>query len=161
MSNFRIGFGFDVHRLEQGEKFIIGGVEIDFSKGLAGHSDADVLVHSLIDALLGALALGDIGKWFPNNDEKYRGISSLKLLEQVVNSSSFQNYTIGNIDFTIIAQQPKMSPYIGQMRENLAKTLNLDISAISIKATTTEYLGYVGREEGVACFANILIYKVC
>lgn len=153
----RIGTGYDVHRLEEGYRLIIGGVEIPYEKGLKGHSDADVLVHAVMDALLGAAALGDIGKLFPDTDEAYRGISSLKLLARVGEVLSENGYRVENIDATIIAQAPKMRPYIDTMRQNMADTLGLDLSQISVKATTEEHLGFTGRGEGISAQAAALL----
>ena len=144
----RIGMGYDVHKLEEGRKMIIGGVEIPYEKGLLGHSDADVLIHAIMDALLGAAALGDIGKHFPDTEEKYKGISSLKLLEHVGELLEEHLYVIGNIDATIIAQKPKMRPHIDQMRENIAKVLGIEVDRVNIKATTEEGLGFTGNELG-------------
>ncbi|MGX9758728.1 2-C-methyl-D-erythritol 2,4-cyclodiphosphate synthase [Clostridioides difficile] len=146
----RIGLGYDVHKLTAERKLIIGGVEIPHDKGLLGHSDADVLIHAIMDSILGALALGDIGKHFPDTDEKYKGIDSMKLLEHVYNLITSKGYKIGNIDSTIIAQSPKMAPHIESMRKNIAKALNTDIGNINIKATTEEGLGFTGSKQGIA-----------
>lgn len=146
----RIGLGYDVHKLTEERKLIIGGVEIPHDKGLLGHSDADVLIHAIMDSILGALALGDIGKHFPDTDEKYKGIDSIKLLEHVYNLITSRGYKIGNIDSTIIAQSPKMAPHIESMRKNIAKALNTDIGNINIKATTEEGLGFTGAKQGIA-----------
>ncbi|NMS91072.1 2-C-methyl-D-erythritol 2,4-cyclodiphosphate synthase [Clostridioides difficile] len=146
----RIGLGYDVHKLTEDRKLIIGGVEIPHDKGLLGHSDADVLIHAIMDSILGALALGDIGKHFPDTDEKYRGANSMKLLEHVYNLITSKGYKIGNIDSTIIAQSPKMAPYIESMRKNISKVLNTDIDNINIKATTEEGLGFTGAKQGIA-----------
>lgn len=156
----RIGMGYDVHKLAENRKMIIGGVEIPYEKGLLGHSDADVLIHAIMDALLGAAALGDIGKHFPDNDEQYRGISSVKLLEHVRELIADEGYVIGNIDATIIAQRPKMSPYREQMRENIAKALGISINQIGIKATTEEGLGFTGAGEGISSQAIALLETV-
>lgn len=153
----RIGTGYDVHRLEEGYRLIIGGVEIPYEKGLKGHSDADVLVHAVMDALLGAAALGDIGKLFPDTDERYRGIFSLKLLARVGEVLSENGFRIENIDATIIAQAPKMRPYIDTMRQNMADTLGIDLSQVSVKATTEEHLGFTGRGEGISAQAAALL----
>ncbi len=153
----RIGMGYDVHRLVQGRDLIIGGVKIPFEKGLLGHSDADVLLHAIMDALLGAASLGDIGKHFPDTDEAYRGISSLKLLERVGGLLEEGCFFIENIDATIIAQKPKMRPHIDRMRKNIADTLGIDISQVNIKATTEEGLGFTGREEGISAQAICLL----
>ena len=146
----RVGLGYDVHKLVEGRKLIMGGVEIPHTHGLLGHSDADVLVHAIMDSMLGALALGDIGKHFPDNDEKYKGADSIKLLEFVNNLIVEKGYTIGNIDATIIAQNPKMLPHIDTMRRNIAEALNIDINNINIKATTEEKLGFTGQELGIS-----------
>ena len=146
----RVGMGYDVHRLVEDRKLIIGGVEIPYEKGLLGHSDADVLLHAIMDALLGAAALGDIGKHFPDNDDRYKGISSLELLRQVGKLLDEKNYVIENIDATIIAQKPKMRPYIDEMRKNIADTLKLDIDRVNVKATTEEGLGFTGTGEGIS-----------
>lgn len=153
----RIGHGYDVHRLVEGRGLIVGGVKIPYEKGLLGHSDADVLLHSIMDALLGAAALGDIGKHFPDNDEKYKGADSLKLLKHVGELLYSKEYKVGNIDATIIAQEPKMSPYIEKMKENIAGVLNIERDCINVKATTEEKLGFTGRGEGVAAHAVCII----
>jgi 2-C-methyl-D-erythritol 2,4-cyclodiphosphate synthase len=155
----RIGTGYDVHRLQEGLPLWIGGVRIEHSHGLLGHSDADVLLHALSDALLGAAALGDIGKHFPDTDPQYRGISSVKLLAQVVKLLDEKGYTIGNVDCTVVAQKPKLAPYIPQMRQVIADTLGIDIDCVSVKATTTEHLGFEGRMEGISSQAVALIMK--
>ena len=153
----RIGIGYDVHRLVEGRKLIIGGVEIPCEKGLLGHSDADVLVHAVMDSILGALGLGDIGKHFPDDDIQYKDISSLVLLERVYNIMSQSNYRIGNIDGVIIAEEPKMAPYIEDMKKNMAKILRIPLSRINIKATTTEKLGFEGRGEGIGAQSVCLL----
>ena len=153
----RIGYGYDVHRLVEGRKLIMGGVEIDYERGLLGHSDADVLLHAVMDSLLGAAALGDIGKHFPDTDERYKGISSIRLLKEVLNLINENNYCIINLDATIIAQKPKMRPYIDQMRENIADALNMDISCVNVKATTEEGLGFTGEGLGIAANCICLI----
>lgn len=153
----RIGTGYDVHRLVEHRKCIIGGVEIPYEKGLLGHSDADVLLHAVMDALLGAAALGDIGKHFPDTEEEYRGISSVELLKKVGKLLEEHTFLIENIDATIIAQAPKMRPYIDQMRENIAKALGLELMQVSVKATTEEGLGFTGRGEGIAAQAVCLL----
>lgn len=153
----RIGSGYDVHKLVEGRKLIIGGVEIPHEKGLLGHSDADVLVHAVMDALLGAAALGDIGLHFPDSDPKYKGADSIKLLEHVGNLLEEKLYYIENIDATIIAQAPKMRPHIDAMRENMAKALKIDVDRINVKATTEERLGFTGREEGISSQAICLL----
>lgn len=155
--NMRIGTGYDVHRLEEGRKLIIGGAEITYTMGLKGHSDADVLVHAIMDAMLGAAALGDIGRHFPDNDPAYEGISSLVLLQKVGELISEKLYYVGNIDATIIAQRPKMAGYIEDMRANIAKTLNIDIDQVNIKATTEEGLGFTGEGLGIAAQAVCLL----
>lgn len=154
----RIGTGYDVHKLVEGRKLILGGVEIPYSKGLLGHSDADVLIHSIMDSLLGAAALGDIGKHFPDTSEKYKDISSIKLLKQVKVILESEGYKIGNIDATIIAQRPKLAKYIEEMRKNIAKALDIDVKYISVKATTEEGLGFTGREEGISSQSVCLLF---
>ena len=153
----RIGMGYDVHRLVEGRDLILGGVKIPYEKGLLGHSDADVLLHAVMDALLGAAALGDIGRHFPDTDPAYKGASSLKLLEHVGKLIDEKLYVIGNIDATIIAQAPKMRPHIDAMRENVAKTLGIEVSQVNIKATTEEGLGFTGRGEGISAQAVCLL----
>ena len=153
----RIGMGYDVHKLVEGRKLILGGVEIPYEKGLLGHSDADVLLHAIMDALLGAAALGDIGKHFPDTDPAFKGISSIKLLEQVGELLEKNCFFIENIDATIIAQAPKMRPFIDTMRQNIAKALNIDADQISVKATTEEGLGFTGTGEGISSQAICLI----
>lgn len=155
----RIGHGFDVHRLVEGRKLILGGVEIPYEKGLLGHSDADVLLHAVTDALLGAAALGDIGKHFPDSDPRYKGISSLLLLEKTVQLLHEEGFSPVNIDATVICQRPKLLPFIPQMRENIARVCNLDIGSISVKATTTEGLGYEGEGSGISTHAVALLYR--
>lgn len=155
----RIGLGFDVHELVVERDLIIGGVKIDHSKGLLGHSDADVLVHAINDAIIGALCLGDIGKLFPDNDPKYKDISSLIMTEEVVRLMKEKGYKIGNVDSVICAQKPKLAGYILEMRKNIAKVLETDIENISVKATTTEHLGFEGREEGISSHAVVLLEK--
>ena len=146
----RVGIGYDVHALVENRKLILGGVDVPFEKGLLGHSDADVLLHSIMDSLLGAAALGDIGKHFPDNDEKYKGISSIKLLTEVGILLREKGYSINNIDATIIAQRPKLAPYIPQMVENISNALNIPIDAVNIKATTEEGLGFTGLGQGIS-----------
>ncbi len=153
----RIGTGYDVHALGEGLPLVIGGVLIPHTHGLIGHSDADVLLHAICDALLGAAALGDIGKHFPDTDPQYRGISSLKLLSHVGHLLTASGYHIGNIDSTIVAQHPKMAPFIPQMRQNIARSLGIDINQVSVKATTTEHLGFEGRCEGISAQASALL----
>ena len=155
----RIGMGYDVHRLTEDRELILGGVEIPFERGLLGHSDADVLLHAIMDALLGAAALGDIGKHFPDTDPAYKGISSILLLEHVGQLLEAEGIKIGNIDATIIAQRPKLAPYIMNMRENIAKALNIDIQQINVKATTEEGLGFTGEGLGIASNAICLVEK--
>lgn len=156
----RIGNGYDVHALVEGRKLILGGVEIDHEKGLLGHSDADVLVHAIMDALLGALALRDIGYHFPDTDPAYKDINSLHLLEKVRELIHNRGYRIINIDSTIAAQRPKLSPHIDEMRENISRVLRIDSDLVSIKPTTTEKLGFVGKEEGMEAYCVCLIEKI-
>lgn len=151
----RVGIGFDVHALKRGESLIIGGVHIPSESGLKGHSDADVLTHALIDALLGAMGRGDIGQHFPDQDEQYKDISSLLLLERIYNLLSAEDYKINNIDLIIMAESPKMTPYYEEMKENYSRVLKLDKSRINLKATTTEKLGFIGRKEGIAAQAIV------
>lgn len=153
----RIGHGYDVHRLARGRKLILGGVEIPHEKGLLGHSDADVLAHAVMDALLGAAALGDIGRHFPDNDEKYKGADSIELLKEVCRILCENGYKIGNIDSTILCQSPKLAPHIDSMRKNLAEACGIDISLVSVKATTEEKLGFTGDGSGIAVHAVCLI----
>ena len=156
----RIGMGYDVHKLVEGRKLILGGVEIPNEKGLLGHSDADVLLHAIMDALLGAAALGDIGKHFPDTDPAYKGISSIRLLEHVADLLEEHQFLIENIDATIIAQRPKMRPYIDTMRENIAKALKIEADQINVKATTEEGLGFTGSGEGISSQAICMLEKV-
>ena len=149
----RFGMGYDVHQLVENRKLIIGGVDIPYEKGLLGHSDADVLLHAISDALLGAAALGDIGKHFPDADPRYKGADSLKLLEEVGNLLAAKGYVVGNVDATIVAQKPKMLPHIPQMRENIARVLRVDIDQINVKATTEEHLGFTGSGQGISSYA--------
>ena len=153
----RIGMGYDVHRLTEGRKLILGGVEIPWEKGLLGHSDADVLIHAIMDALLGAAALGDIGKLFPDTDPAYKGISSLYLLEKVGELLREKGFSVGNVDATVIAERPKLSPYREKMRENIAAALKTEPERICVKATTEEGLGFTGRGEGMAAQAIALL----
>lgn len=153
----RIGHGYDVHKLVEGRKLIVGGVDIPHSLGLLGHSDADVLLHAISDAILGACAMGDIGGMFPDTDPEWEGADSLKLLEAVVKRVNDNGFFIENIDSTLIAQKPKMKPYIDEMRGNIATACNIDISCVSVKATTEEKLGFTGREEGISAHAVVLI----
>lgn len=154
---FRIGHGYDVHKLVEDRKLILGGVEIPHSVGLLGHSDADVLLHAIMDSMLGALALGDIGKHFPDTDEEYRGADSMKLLERVSAICRKNGYSVGNIDATVIAQAPKLAPYITAMRENIAKACGCEVSRISVKATTEEHLGFTGEKLGISAHAVSLM----
>ncbi len=156
----KVGIGYDVHALVEGRSLILGGVKIPHERGLLGHSDADVLTHAIMDALLGALALGDIGGHFPDNDPRYRGISSLSLLKQVMKLIESQGYRVGNLDSIIMAERPKLAPFISKMRMNLSRALNLEESCVSVKATTTERLGFVGREEGIGAQAMVSLIKV-
>lgn len=155
----RVGHGYDVHRLEEGRKLILGGVEIEYEKGLAGHSDADVAVHALMDAMLGAAALGDIGMHFPDNDAEYAGADSLMLLERVVVMVEEIGYMLGNADITIVAQAPKLAQYVERMRENIAGACGVDVSDINVKATTTERLGFEGEGLGISAHAVVLLCK--
>lgn len=155
----RIGLGYDVHAFAEGRKLILGGVEIPFDKGLDGHSDADVLVHAIMDAIVGALRAGDIGKLFPDTDPAYEGADSLKLLEQVGKLAREQGYVIDDIDSIVMLQEPKMSPYREQMRENIAAVLQIPVESVGVKATTTEHLGYEGRGEGVSAQAVALLSR--
>lgn len=157
--NVRIGNGYDIHRLVEGRPLILGGVKIPHTRGLLGHSDADVLTHSIMDALLGALGLGDIGHYFPPSDPQWQGANSMLLLEQVSQLIQSQGWTIGNIDSTIVAEQPKLKPHLKAMRSALADKLAIAIDGVSIKATTNERLGPVGREEGICAYAVVLLVK--
>ncbi len=157
--NFRTGFGFDVHAFTEGRKLILGGIEIPFDKGLEGHSDADVLLHAICDAMLGALALGDIGVHFPDTDEKWKDADSKLLLKQVNELIKSKGYQVGNLDCVLAIQQPKISPYSDMIRNKIAEILDVDFEQISLKATTTEKLGFVGRDEGVVSFATVLLVK--
>ena len=156
----RVGHGYDVHRLIEGRPLVLGGVEIPFAKGLDGHSDADVLLHAVCDALLGSLVLGDIGVHFPDNDSHYKGFSSLELLGRVVVMVKEKGFRIGNIDVTLVAEQPKIASYMVQIQENIAQTAALEKDRISIKATTTEGLGFVGKGEGIAAHAVVLVEEI-
>ena len=156
---YRTGIGFDVHAFADDRKLIIGGVEIPYDKGLAGHSDADVLLHSITDALLGSLALGDLGNHFPDTDQKYKDADSKVLLRDAYNLIKEKGYKIGNIDAVVSAQKPKLSPFIDDIRKVISKLLDTEIENVSIKATTTERLGFVGREEGIAAFSTVLVLK--
>ena len=156
---FRIGQGFDAHKLVSGRLLILGGIAIPFELGLEGHSDADVLTHAIIDSLIGALSLGNIGTWFPDNDIKYKNANSTELLKTVISHKSFKEWQIVNIDSTIITEKPKLSPFIPNIQKNLANTLNTEIANISIKPKTTEKMGFCGRGEGIAVFVNTLLYR--
>ncbi len=156
---FRVGHGYDVHRLVDGRRLILGGVEIPFEKGLMGHSDADVLTHAVCDALLGAAALGDIGKHFPDTDERFHGADSIKLLEECVRILGENGFLIGNIDVTLIAQAPKISPYTEKMREKLSRACGIGKPRVSVKATTEEKLGFTGDGQGMSCHCVALIYE--
>lgn len=160
MTALRIGHGYDVHRLVEGRALILGGVTVPYEKGLLGHSDADVLTHAVMDALLGAAALGDIGKLFPDTDEAYRGISSVLLLERVAERLRAEGFAVVNVDATVLAQAPKLAPYREAMRENLARALGLDLSCVSVKATTEEGLGFTGEGLGIAAHAVALLEKM-
>ena len=153
----RIGHGFDVHQFGADRKLILGGVEIPYELGLVGHSDADVLIHALMDAMLGACALGDIGHLFPDSDDAYLGADSMKLLAEVTRVTTKAGYIMGNCDVTVICQKPKLAPYIADMRSNIAKVIGIDVSQVSVKATTTEKLGFTGRGEGIAVEAVCLM----
>ncbi len=155
---FRIGHGYDVHRLVEGRRLILGGVDIPFERGLLGHSDADVLVHAIMDAILGAAALGDIGKLFPDTDERYSGADSLELLREVMRALREAGYELGNVDSTVIAQRPKLAMHIELMRRNIARAAGVDAAQISVKATTEEKLGFTGEGAGIAAHAVALIY---
>lgn len=157
--NIRVGFGFDVHAFAEGRKLILGGIEIPFDKGLAGHSDADVLLHAICDAMLGALALGDIGTHFPDTDEKWKDADSKILLKKVNDLINSKGYQLGNLDCVLALQQPKISPYSAMIKNKIAEILNADIEQISLKASTTEKLGFVGRSEGAISYATVLLVK--
>ena len=155
----RIGHGYDVHRLVEGRKLILGGVDVPYVKGLLGHSDADVLLHAISDAILGAIGEGDIGKHFPDTDPAYKGADSRKLLRHVMDLAERKGYRIGNVDATIVAQRPKLAPFIQQMRQNIAQTLGTEEDRVNVKATTTEELGFAGRGEGIAAYSVALLAK--
>ena len=159
MTNLRIGHGYDVHRLTEGRRLILGGVDVAYDRGLLGHSDADVLTHAVMDALLGAAALGDIGKLFPDSDDRYAGADSLALLRRVTAYLAENGWQAVNVDATVVAQAPKLMPYIGAMRENLAAAMGLDVGCVSVKATTEERLGFTGSGEGMAAHAAALVEK--
>jgi len=153
----RIGFGYDVHPLAPGRKLVLGGVELAYERGLAGHSDADVLIHAIIDALLGATALGDIGAHFPPSDPAYKDISSIVLLQRVAEILRNRGWHVGNIDATVVAQQPQLAPFIGDMRQRISAALDIDVGRVSVKATTSEGLGFAGREEGMVAYAVAVV----
>jgi len=155
----RIGHGYDVHCLVEGRKLILGGVDVPYERGLLGHSDADVLLHAIADAILGALALGDIGKHFPDTDPQYKGADSRKLLRHVLALADQKGYLLGNVDATIVAQRPKLAPFIAEMRANIAKDLDAEPDRVNVKATTTEQLGFAGRGEGIAAYAVVLMER--
>ena len=155
----RIGHGYDVHRLVEGRKLILGGVDVPYEKGLLGHSDADVLLHAISDAILGAIGEGDIGKHFPDTDPKYKGADSLKLLAHVMDLALGKSFVLGNVDATIVAQRPKLASHIAQMRENIAAVLRAEFEQVNVKATTTEELGFAGRGEGIAAYAVALLER--
>lgn len=158
MDRFKVGFGYDVHQLIPNRKLIIGGVTIPHSKGALGHSDADVLLHAISDALLGAAALGDIGTLFPDTDTQFKDMDSKLIVGQVVTLLNENNYAIGNIDSTVVLQQPKINPYVHKIRETIATILEIHLSNVSVKASTTEHLGFVGHEEGIAAYAIVTIF---
>lgn len=159
MIGIRIGHGYDVHRLTEGRPLILGGIHIPYERGLLGHSDADVLAHAVMDALLGAAALGDIGGLFPDSDERWRGADSLRLLGQVTAHLAENGWEIGNVDATVLAQAPKLAPYIPEMRQKLAAAMGVNASQVSVKATTEEHLGFTGAGEGMACHAVALLSR--
>lgn len=159
MSEYRIGHGYDVHKLVEGRSLILGGVNVPHTLGLLGHSDADVLIHAIMDAILGAAAFGDIGRHFPDNSEQFRGISSLKLLSKVKAMIDKAGFCIGNIDATIVLQKPKIAPYIPDMISNVSTVLELECERVNVKATTEEHLGFTGREEGISAHAVCILYK--
>ena len=159
MMGLRIGHGYDVHRLTEGRPLILGGVTVPYERGLLGHSDADVLAHAVMDALLGAAALGDIGGMFPDSDERWRGADSLRLLEQVTARLAENGWAIGNVDATVLAQAPKLVPHIPEMRRRLAAAMCIDVTQVSVKATTEEHLGFTGAGEGMACHAVALLSR--
>jgi len=156
-NKFRIGFGYDVHRFDSNRKLILGGIEIPFDKGLLGHSDADVLLHAIIDAILGALALGDIGRHFPDSSEEFKNADSKILLQKVMKMVNEKKYKVGNVDATVILEKPKLSPFIDSIRMQIAKILQVHINSVSVKATTSEKMGFVGREEGIKAVAVALL----
>ncbi len=160
MNTIRTGYGYDLHRLARGRKLILGGVTVPFEKGLDGHSDADVLLHAIIDALLGAAAMGDIGRLFPDTDPAYKDADSRVLLRKTVEFIRERGYRIGNIDSTVVAEQPRLNPYIDAMRVNIAEDLGIDWDAVSVKATTSERIGMIGRQEGICAMAVCLLYSL-
>ena len=160
MIEIRVGLGYDVHALIENRKLILGGVDVPYSQGLLGHSDADVLLHAIMDAMLGALALGDIGKHFPDTDERYRGISSLELLKHVNRLLGKKGYKVYNLDSTVVAERPKLAPYIESMRQTIGDALETDMEFISVKATTTEKLGFTGRGEGISAYAIVSLQPI-
>lgn len=157
--DYRIGFGYDVHQFADDRKFMLGGIEIPFERGLKGHSDADALLHSICDAMLGALALGDIGKHFPDTDAKYKGIDSKILLSEVNKLVESEGYKLGNLDSTIVLQRPKLAPHIQEIRKEIASILYCDIEQISVKATTSEWMGFVGEEKGIKVISTVMMVK--
>jgi 2-C-methyl-D-erythritol 2,4-cyclodiphosphate synthase len=157
MNNIRIGYGYDVHKFSEDRKLVLGGIEIPFEKGLLGHSDADVLLHAITDAILGALALGDIGSHFPDDDPKYEGADSVELLKHCYRLVKEKGYVIGNMDATVIAERPKLQPYINSIREQVAKIFETEVGNISVKATTSEKMGFAGREEGIIAQCTVLL----
>jgi 2-C-methyl-D-erythritol 2,4-cyclodiphosphate synthase len=160
MSSIRIGTGFDVHAFAAGRALVIGGVTIPHDRGLLGHSDADVLLHAIADAVLGALALGDIGMHFPDSDSKWKGADSRRLLREVVGLAAQYRYQVGNVDTTVIAQAPRLAPHVPAIRANIASDLGCEVTCVSVKATTTEHLGFAGREEGIAAMASVLLFAM-
>jgi 2-C-methyl-D-erythritol 2,4-cyclodiphosphate synthase len=159
MSTIRVGHGYDAHRWAPGRPFTLGGLQVPHSLGLLGHSDADVLLHAICDAILGALAMGDIGQHFPDSDPRFEGISSLRLLDETVRMAREQGWEIGNVDATVVAQRPRLAPHIPEMVQRIARTLQVEPTYVSVKATTTEGMGFVGREEGVAAHAVVLLVR--
>lgn len=156
----RVGFGFDVHRLVEGRKLMLGGVEVPYDRGLVGHSDADVILHAIMDAMLGAVALGDIGQHFPPGDERYRGISSIILLDRVAKLVAARQFAVNNIDVVVVAEEPKILPHVPAMRSTIARSLGIDVENVSIKGKTTEGLGFTGRGEGIAAYAVVSLWGV-
>lgn len=156
----RIGVGHDLHPLAAGRALVLGGVDVPFLRGLQGHSDGDVLTHAVMDALIGAAGRGDIGQWFPDSDERYRGANSLDLLRQVISELSNSGWRVGNVDASVVAQRPRLTPFVEQMRRNLALAMAVEIDAVNVKATSPEYVGSLGREDAIAAFATVLIERV-